>query len=370
LICIKLSSQWRRQFAAKRQPNCWVDQSLIKVHAMAMNLNSRGMRRATLVLFTLAAFATLWFGLRTYGSFLLLRSAYEAGAPTTSSIRPWMTLNYVAVAYRRPVALLIERLGLPSETDSNMTLKTIAEQRGLSPYQFIQHVQRAVAGVASNSNSNGTADTPGWLGVIGDEVLSAVLTYGYPALGLTLLLGAIGFPLPDGLATTVAGSLAAQGRMSWFWAGAVTVSASVVGDAVVYGVGRVVSREVLERHGHWLGYTPVRRVQVQLLFDQWGSVTVFVTRTFVSYLSSVAGLLAGVSHYRMSKFLAIAVVGRVMWTSAYLGLGYVIGASLEAATGFLTNLTGFLLSLTVLAGSGLVASGRALIWSKRKMQYE
>jgi membrane protein DedA with SNARE-associated domain len=117
-----------------------------------------------------------------------------------------------------------------------------------------------------------------------------------------------------------------------------------------------------------LGYTPARRVQVQLLFDQWGSVTVFITRTFVSYLSSVAGLLAGVSHYRLSKFLAIAVVGRVMWTSAYLGLGYVIGASLEAATGFLTNLSGFLLSLTVLAGSGLVASGRARMWSKSKMQ--
>jgi membrane protein DedA with SNARE-associated domain len=66
--------------------------------------------------------------------------------------------------------------------------------------------------------------------------------------------------------------------------------------------------------------------------------------------------------------LAIAVVGRVMWTSAYLGLGYVIGASLEAATGFLTNLSGFLLSLTVLAGSGLVASGRARMWSKSKMQ--
>jgi len=335
---------------------------------MTIDLRSRRIRRLALVLFVLVAFPALWFGLRTYGSFLLLRSAYEAGAPATSSIRPWMTLNYVAVAYRTPAALLTERLGLPSETDANTTLKTIAEQRGQSPYPFIQHVQSAVADVASNGNSNATTDKPGLFGVIGDEVLSAVLTYGYPALGLTLLLGAIGFPLPDGLAATVAGSLAAQGRMSWFWAGAVTVSASVIGDAVVFGVGRVVSREVLDRHGHWLGYTPARRVQVQLLFDQWGSVTVFITRTFVSYRSSVAGLLAGVSHYRLSKFLAIAVVGRVMWTSAYLGLGYVIGASLEAATGFLTNLSGFLLSLTVLAGSGLVVSGRARMWSKSKMQ--
>jgi hypothetical protein len=158
-----------------------------------------GYVRLALVLFVLIAFPTLWFGLRTYGSFLLLRSAYEAGAPTTSSIRPWMTLNYVAVAYRTPVALLTERLGLPSETDTNSTIKTIAEQKGQSPYPFIQHVQRAVADVASNGNSNDTTDKPGLFGLVGDEFLSAVLTYGYPALGLTLCWARSAFPFPTGL---------------------------------------------------------------------------------------------------------------------------------------------------------------------------
>jgi hypothetical protein len=56
-----------------------------------------------------------FFGLRTYGSFMLLRSAYEAGAPMTSSIRPWMTLQYVATTYRTSNAALIERLGLTRE---------------------------------------------------------------------------------------------------------------------------------------------------------------------------------------------------------------------------------------------------------------
>ena len=69
-----------------------------------------------------------------------------------------------------------------------------------------------------------------WLGTIGDQVLTALLVYGYPALGLTLLLGAIGLPLPDGVATTVAGSLASQGRIDWFWAATIAVTASVLGD--------------------------------------------------------------------------------------------------------------------------------------------
>ena len=65
----------------------------------------------------------------------------------------------------------------------------------------------------------------------------------------------------------------------------------------------------------------------------------FITRTFMSYLSSIASLLAGLSHYRLPKFLATALVGRLVWTAGYFGLGYGIGGDWEAATSFLTNLS-------------------------------
>jgi membrane protein DedA with SNARE-associated domain len=225
---------------------------------------------------------------------------------------------------------------------------------------YTQRVQRAVSEIAPNVRSNGTNETSSWLGTIGDEVLTALLVYGYPVLALTLFLGAIGLPLPDGVATTVAGSLAAQGRMDWVWAATITVIASILGDAVGYGLGRLLSRGVLERHGRWLGYTQARQVRVQSLFDRWGSLTVFITRTFMSYLSSVASLLAGMSQFRLSKFLVIALVGRLIWTAGYLGLGYGIGADWEAAIGFLTNLSLLFLSLILLLAAGVVASGKSV----------
>jgi membrane protein DedA with SNARE-associated domain len=61
----------------------------------------------------------------------------------------------------------------------------------------------------------------------------------------------------------------------------------------------------------------------------------------------------------LSKFLAIALVGRLIWTVGYLGLGYAIGADWEAATGFLTNLSALVLSLALLLGSGVAAAGKA-----------
>ena len=315
-------------------------------------------RRIAAIVFLITVAPTLFFGLRTYGSFRLLRSAYEAGAPMTSSIRAWMTLKYVATTYRAPDAALIEQLGLPSGTAPNTSLKTLADQAGASPSVYTQRVQRAIADLVPNVRSDRTNDNPGWLGTIGDEVLTALLVYGYPALGLTLLFGAIGLPLPDGIATTVAGSLASQGRIDWFWAVTVAVTSSVLGDMVGYSLGRLLSQKFLERHGHWLGYTSARRGRVQTLFDRWGLLTVFITRTFVSYLSSIASLLAGISHYRLPKFLATALIGRLVWTAGYFGLGYVIGADWEAATSFLTNLSVLVLLLALLTASGAIASGR------------
>jgi membrane protein DedA with SNARE-associated domain len=210
----------------------------------------------------------------------------------------------------------------------------------------MQQVQRAIAeSVPNREIQTGETNSTGWFGFNTDAILSALLVYGYPALALTLFLGAIGAPVPTGLATTLAGSLAARGQLDWLAAGMIAVIASAVGDVIGYGIGRWLGEGFLERHGRWLGLTPLRRARVQSLFDKWGAVTVLLTRTLVSHLSSVVSLLAGVAGYRFVGFIALALLGRVVWTSAYLGLGYGVGSDIEAASTFLANLTGLLLSL-------------------------
>jgi len=77
-----------------------------------MDIKSARVRRIAIAVFVIAALATVLFGLRTYRSFVLLRSAYDVGAPVTSSIRAWMTLDYIAATYHAPEEALIERLGL------------------------------------------------------------------------------------------------------------------------------------------------------------------------------------------------------------------------------------------------------------------
>ncbi len=324
-----------------------------------ISFRSRGFRRAALVLFALTLLPTVWLGMRSYHSLMVLRSAYEAGAPATSSIRGWMTLSYIAATYHVPEDELRQRLALPPATDPNSSLRTLARRAGTSPPGIVERVQRAISAAAPAATTQ-PAEPSGWLAGTSDAILTQLLVYGYPVLALSLFLGAIGVPLPTGIAAAVAGSLAAQGRMDWGLILAIAAIASVLGDLVAYAIGRLLGGDVLDHHGHWIGYTPARRARMQALFEQWGLMTIFITRTFVSSLSSVVSLLAGVAHYRLSAYLAVEAVARLAWAAAYSGLGYAVGANLEAAAGFLTSLSLLLVAAMVLTASGLIASGISL----------
>ena len=114
-----------------------------------MNFRSPHARRAALVLTVLAALSSVWFGMRTYNSFVLLRSAYQVGMPQSSSVRGWMTIRYVATIYRVPESILIAHLGLPPDISSDTSLKSLAEREHISPFKYVQRVQQSLAEIAS-----------------------------------------------------------------------------------------------------------------------------------------------------------------------------------------------------------------------------
>ena len=86
-------------------------------------------------------------------------------------------------------------------------------------------------------------------------------------------------------------------------------------------------------------------------------MTVIVSRTLTSSLSSVVSLFAGVGRYGFRISSVSQLVGRLIWTSAYLGLGYGVGSNIEAASQFLGNLSGLVIALGVLVVAGAYRAG-------------
>jgi membrane protein DedA with SNARE-associated domain len=321
---------------------------------------SRWLVRLLVLLVVLSAAAAAFLGMRTYRTYTLLVAAYEVGRPELSNIRPWMTLRYVAAAYRAPEITLRERLGIPASTIPDTTLKVLAERAEISRPEYMQRVQRAIVEVAPGPAPSRSSDAAPADDGRSEDFISAVLVYGYPALALALFLGALGVPLPSGLLMVVAGSLAAQGSMTWLQVVAVALVASVAGDLAGYGVGRALGGEFLERRGRWIGLTRERRARVERLFTRWGALSVLLSRSLVSILSSAVSLVAGAGRYPVAAFAAYGVVGRIAWTSAYAGLGYAAASGLEfePAADFLGNLTGLLIALALVAGAAFAVRRR------------
>lgn len=321
-----------------------------RMHQTAAAQSSRDgwWRRIRLALTVLAVLASILFAFRTYWSYELLRSAQALGVPALSNVRGWMTLRQVAETYRIPEQALAQQLELSAPTDPESTLKSLAEQQGAPPLGYVQRVQQAVAAIAPAVAPGVVAVPSGWFVAIGDWLAAALLAYGYPVLGATLLLGAFGVPLPNGLLAALAGALAAKGELSLLWTGVVAASASVGGDMAGFGLGRLLGEARSASWTRWLGFTAARRARVQVAFVRHGALTVLVSRTLVSSLSSVVNLIAGAGGYGPYRFLALAIVGRLLWTGAYIGLGHAVGSELDNANRLLQNVTGLLVA-TLLA---------------------
>lgn len=192
----------------------------------------------------------------------------------------------------------------------------------------------------------------GWLEGLGDGVNALLLAYGYPALALILFTGAVGFPLPSGAATSVVGSLAADGELSWVIAAAVATIATVAGDLVGYQIGSAVGCPFLDRHGRWLGLSHDRLLRTVNFFGHWGGIGLLLSRTVLSALSPAVSLLAGAGHYPRTSFILYDVVGRLAWTAIYLGIGFGFDVGGDLASSVPLGLWGALLVLALAGVAG------------------
>ena len=86
----------------------------------------------------LALFMTAFFGVRAYHRF--------SRPPSNDPIREWMSIPYIAHAYRIPPHVVLEALGLPTDTPpTKRPLSRIAKELNLTTDEVIARVEEAIA---------------------------------------------------------------------------------------------------------------------------------------------------------------------------------------------------------------------------------
>ena len=105
---------------------------------------------------------------------------------------------------------------------------------------------------------------------------------------------------------------------------------SVIGALVLYGIGRQLDVErmekIIDRWGHVLRLTKEDIHKADAWFDRYGPGTVFFRR-FVPLVRSLISIPAGMSNMNMGVFLFLTTLGTLIWNVVLVNLGAYFGES-------------------------------------------
>lgn len=176
-----------------------------------------------------------------------------------------------------------------------------------------------------------------------DFLLTQIINYGAPILGLIVFIGALGAPFPGTLIVVAVGAFCRQGFLSWPITGLVAFTCVVLGDCLSYSMGYYAREPVLRRFGASQQWS-----QAEKSFRRLGGMSVFLTRFLVTGIAVPVNLVAGTGSFPFKQFFMYDILGEAIWIFGYGGLGYLFGTEWELVSDFISNFGGFALGLVIL----------------------
>ena len=160
-----------------------------------------------------------------------------------------------------------------------------------------------------------------------DQILSLIGQYGYLIVLLGVMAESAGVPFPGETVLLAAGVMAQRGHIDVGDAILFGVLGAVLGDQIGYWVGREGGRPFVLRWGRYLLITPERLARAEAFFARHGGKAVFLAR-FVVGLRTFGALTAGVSRMHWRTFALYNALGGMVWATAAVAVGYLLGGSL------------------------------------------
>jgi membrane protein DedA with SNARE-associated domain len=186
--------------------------------------------------------------------------------------------------------------------------------------------------------------------------------WGYEAIFAVVILGNLGFPVPEEGILVFAGYLVWAGKLRLLNVLAVAISAAVIGDCIGYWFGRHYGQAAIRRFGHKIFITEERLYKARQFVCRYGSYGVFVAR-FIPGLRFMAGPVAGSTGLPFAQFLTANVLGGLIYVPLSVGAGYFLGQSLGDVLRQFERMAGkpeYLALMLVLIGAVLIVGWRAL----------
>ncbi|MDD3212361.1 MAG: DedA family protein [Eubacteriales bacterium] len=196
-----------------------------------------------------------------------------------------------------------------------------------------------------------------------DWIINFMNQFGYLGIALLIAIENIFPPIPSELILTFGGFMTTYTNMNIWMVVLFATIGSVAGAIVLYGVGRLLPTEKMERLiGKWgrvLGLKSGDVKRAEGWFLRRGTSTVFFCR-FIPVVRSLISIPAGMAHMHQGPFLLYTTLGTAIWNVVLVYLGAVAGAGWERITQYTDVYSYIALAVMAVIVIGLV------IWFKKK----
>jgi membrane protein DedA with SNARE-associated domain len=164
-----------------------------------------------------------------------------------------------------------------------------------------------------------------------NDLLTLISRHGYSLLALMVFLEAAGLPLPAALALLTAGAVSAYGKLNAPFALAICVLCIMVGDFLLFIVGRYTGWALLGFLCR-LSVNPESCIlRSAELFYRRGKITLVFAK-FIPGINTMSPPLAGSMKMRPWQFLQLDFLGSCLYVLVYGLLGFAFSDFLRAIT--------------------------------------
>lgn len=192
-----------------------------------------------------------------------------------------------------------------------------------------------------------------------DYLLTQVINYGAPLLGVIVFMGGVGIPVPGTIMVVAAGAFIRLGYLPFISTALISYFCVVIGDNLSYLIGYYAREHILVRFSN----TPQWRSAEQT-FQKWGPLSIFFSRFLITAIAIPINLIAGTTRFPFSKYFLIDAIGEIFWIFGYGGLGYLFGSQWEVVSEYLSNFGGLALGILLFA----IGIRQARNWQLKRQQ--
>ncbi|OUM86081.1 MAG: alkaline phosphatase [Bacillus thermozeamaize] len=163
-------------------------------------------------------------------------------------------------------------------------------------------------------------------------ILAFLERFGYLGVFLLIALENVFPPIPSEVILTFGGFMTTYTGLTVPGVVAAATAGSLVGAVILYGIGRLLDADRLERlvarWGHVLRVRPADIQRADAWFKKYGYWAVFVGR-MIPLVRSLISIPAGMSRMNFWVFLFFTAAGTVIWNVALVSTGALLGQSWE-----------------------------------------